>query len=94
MEELESFSQVSLNRKPLVGGKKDGMKRFPRPKAQSSIAVVKATTEQRGKREPLPARAIRKPLHSVTVLPRKKANTRQPLPMARGKRLTLCNVAE
>ena len=85
--QLQSVSQLSLSRSTPVRGRREAarMGKRLRPKAQSSIPVVK-TTEQKSKRETLPVRTVQKPPHSVSVLPKRKSKERQPLIPSKGQR--------
>ena len=83
--QLQSVSQLSLSMSTPVRGRREvreaGKKmqsRFP----YSSLPAVKTTYQK--KRETLPIRAIRKPPHSMPVLPKRKVKGRQPLIPSKG----------
>lgn len=79
--QLQSLSQLSLSSTPVKGRREETVrvkKRLP----QSSIPVVK-NTEHRGRI--LPIKSLRKPPHSMPVLPKKKERERQPLIPSKGE---------
>lgn len=84
LEELESFSQVSLSRKtPVRRAGEDRKERGKvRHKAHSSVPVVKSV-EQRERR--VPGHTARKPPPPLPVIPKRRGVRRQPLIMSKGE---------
>ena len=84
--QLQSLSQLSLSRSTPARGKREteeAGKKVQSRLLHSSLPAVKTTIQRR--RETLPIRAIRKPPHSMPVLPKRKTRGRQPFIPAKGR---------